>query len=144
MWNVTVFVYCLSFCFGINSSPSSPSAIFPSSDVTHSSSPVCIPQQQRRCRHQPKDWFMMPPPYTTVSVEPTDALPYDGDGDADADAFISDRSRKLHCTELQRCLEKCSLCGPYCATWSIKELSYWKSIWFRKQWRYRHVTETCS
>ena len=60
------------------------------------------------------------------------------------DPCISDRSRKLHCAELQRCLEKCSLCGCYRSTWSIKELSYWKAICSRKQRRYHHTTEKCS
>ena len=77
--NVTVFVYylSLSFCLGINSSlSSSSSAIFPSSNVTHSSSPVCVPLQQRHCRRQPKHWFVMS--YRSASVGSTYTAVYSG------------------------------------------------------------------
>ena len=103
------------------------------------SSLYCILLQESCCRHQPKDWFVMSPSYGSASVGSTYMAVYGGVVTDWSFCFRLQQNAPLD--ELQRCLEKCSLCGRYRTTWSIKELSYWKAIWFRKQRRYHHATE---
>ena len=56
---------------------------------------------------------------------------------ADPEPFeFRPQQKRCAMIELQKCLGKCSLCGRYRATSSIKELGYRKAIWFRKQLRY--------
>lgn len=90
---------------------------------------VCVSLQQKCCRYQPKDWYMMSLSYGSASVSYTCTSVYGGAITywclAVSFQTAAERSTAL---ELQKCLGKCSLCGSYYTSGSIKELSYWKAL----------------
>ena len=46
--------------------------------------------------------------------------------------YFKSAAKSYAALQLQKYLRKCNLCGHYRITWSIKELSYSKAIWYRK------------